>query len=189
RLSRRTYRLLEKKAAELSLPIEVIRELHPAIVAAVFSAWKLSNMGFSVPGIDLHYLEKAKEESKPLLYLENVETHMAALFAAGSENEDEYVFSSLKDLDAAGTELITLIDEWKRGTGTTTERTVIEMAGQYPETYRIMIADRNRAWLPLIESYLASSEIEFVIAGTGHFYGPDGLLAMLAGLGYHIEQL
>jgi uncharacterized protein YbaP (TraB family) len=190
RLSRRTFRLLEKKAAELSLPLELIRELRPAMALTIFSALKLSKLGFSRPGVDLYYLEKAKEESKTLMYLESLEAHLEALFASGYfEDEDAYVFAALKDLDAAGTELQQLIDEWRKGIGHAAENTVREMAEQYPQTYLSMLVNRNRAWLPLIESYLASPETEFVIAGAAHFYGPDGLLTLLAADGYTAEQL
>jgi uncharacterized protein YbaP (TraB family) len=36
---------------------------------------------------------------------------------------------------------------------------------------------------------LTNPEIEFVLVGVGHLPGADGLLALLGGRGYRIEQL
>jgi uncharacterized protein YbaP (TraB family) len=189
RLSQRTYSLLEKKAAELSLPMEFIRPLRPSVALMIFSARVYLELGFIRPGVDLYYLAKAKEESRTLMYLENVEAHLAALFAGDDDTEDEYVFSSLKELDNSGPELIQIIAEWRSGTGDITEEIVRQMAEQHPHIYQAMILNRNRAWLPLIKSFLASPETEFVIAGAAHFYGPDGLLALLAADGYTAVQM
>jgi uncharacterized protein YbaP (TraB family) len=188
RLPGRTYSLLEKKAAELSLPMEFIGRMHPAMALTVLSVLKLTNMGFSSPGVDVHYLARAKEESMPLMFLESVEAHMEAALFMEDGKEADYVLSALEGLDDAGPELMAILEDWRGGTGGAIERTLEELAGQYPETYRRTVTDRNDAWLPLILSYLASPETELVIAGAAHFYGPGGLLSLLAGAGYTVEQ-
>ncbi|MDR1178345.1 MAG: TraB/GumN family protein [Spirochaetaceae bacterium] len=189
RLSGRTCSLLEKKAAELSIPMESISNMRPVIALTVLSTLKLMHLGFSLPGVDMHYLAMAKEKSMPLMYLESVAAHLEAALAMGDGEEEAYVLSSLKGLDDAGPELAEILEAWRGGTGGVIERGLEELAGQFPETYRRTVADRNHAWLPLIVSYLASPETEFVIAGAAHFYGPDGLLALLAGAGYAVEQV
>jgi uncharacterized protein YbaP (TraB family) len=58
----------------------------------------------------------------------------------------------------------------------------------FPAVYEAMIAKRNNAWIPIIENYLNTSTVEFVLVGAGHMYGPDGLLTQLEKKGYKIEQ-
>jgi uncharacterized protein len=43
--------------------------------------------------------------------------------------------------------------------------------------------------LPRIEAYLHSGRTYFVVVGAGHMGGEGGLLTLLRGRGYQIEQL
>lgn len=57
------------------------------------------------------------------------------------------------------------------------------------ETYkRLMIADRNRAWLPMLSKYLDAGH-SVINVGAAHLPGPDGLIAMLRARGYRIEPI
>jgi uncharacterized protein YbaP (TraB family) len=52
-----------------------------------------------------------------------------------------------------------------------------------------MLHDRNHKWLPLIEEYINNDGTEFIIVGTAHLWGDDGLLKLLKDKGYDIEQI
>ncbi len=52
-----------------------------------------------------------------------------------------------------------------------------------------LLGARNQSWIPKIEGYLRSGKVYFVVAGAAHMGGPDGVLALLKGRGYKIEQL
>jgi uncharacterized protein YbaP (TraB family) len=188
RLNKTAYKLIELECAKLSLPMEQLENIRPQVVVNMLTAFKLMEWGFTESGADLYYFQKAKEASKPLLFLEPLEVHLDALVAAGDDDESQFVLHFLKGVDQAGNELAALVEEWKRGEGTSTEATVNEMKLLFPGMYRTMLADRNNAWLLLIEEYLASPEVELVIAGLAHFYGPDGLLQQLVGRGYTLER-
>lgn len=51
-----------------------------------------------------------------------------------------------------------------------------------------MLANRNRNWIPVIESYLETPEVELILAGFSHFAGPDNVLELLAAKGYTIKK-
>lgn len=53
---------------------------------------------------------------------------------------------------------------------------------------RLMIADRNRAWLPILSKYLDEGH-SVVNVGAAHLPGPDGLIAMLRARGYRVEPI
>jgi hypothetical protein len=40
-----------------------------------------------------------------------------------------------------------------------------------------------------IENYLKTPEIEFVLVGAMHLYGPDGILRKMKDKGYKVKQL
>ena len=53
---------------------------------------------------------------------------------------------------------------------------------------KLMIADRNRAWLPMLSKYLDAGH-SVVNVGAAHLPGPDGLIAMLRARGYRVEPI
>ena len=60
---------------------------------------------------------------------------------------------------------------------------------EFPELYQRLIVERNRAWLPKIESFLSQNENYLVVVGAGHLAGKNGLIEMLKAKSYTVEQL
>ena len=81
-----------------------------------------------------------------------------------------------------------IVAEWKKGESRFTEAAIAEMRESRPVLYKAMLADRNAAWMPRIEEYLAAGQNVFIIAGLAHMHGPDGLLRMLELSGCTVEQ-
>lgn len=48
---------------------------------------------------------------------------------------------------------------------------------------------RNMNWLPAIKTMLETPEVEFILVGTAHLAGDDGLLTLLNAGGYASEGL
>jgi uncharacterized protein YbaP (TraB family) len=63
------------------------------------------------------------------------------------------------------------------------------MKRQYPSVYKAMFTDRNYKWLPKIKKYIEDDNTEFIIVGSAHLWGDDGLLNLLKKAGYKIGQL
>ncbi len=58
-----------------------------------------------------------------------------------------------------------------------------------PELKKLLLTDRNRRWIRVIESELAGTEDVLFVVGAGHFAGDEGLLALLRKDGYLVENL
>ena len=52
-----------------------------------------------------------------------------------------------------------------------------------------LTTDRNRRWIPQIETMLAAPETTLVVVGAAHLVGRDGVVEMLRRKGYVVEQL
>jgi uncharacterized protein YbaP (TraB family) len=188
-LHEETFKKLADRCAKSGISVETLMRYTPSIVVHLLGSLQTRQFGFSEPGADLFYASRAKKTSKAMGFLEPLETQIDLLTNAGSGFADEYVLYSLNGWDKTESVLNDFVTEWKKGSG---KKLTLELKGMketYPLVYRSMFLDRNNNWIPVIESYLDTPEIEFVIAGLGHFYGPDGLLAQLRDRGYRIEQL
>jgi uncharacterized protein YbaP (TraB family) len=63
------------------------------------------------------------------------------------------------------------------------------MQRDYPRIYQSLLVERNNNWMPRIKKLLQHPEPKLILVGALHLAGPDGLLAILAGNGYQLEQL
>jgi len=183
-----TYELLKVKSAAAGIPIENLARLKPAMVVNILSIMEMQSFGFVQMGIDSHYLEKAQQTGKPLGFLETVEAQIDMLVGMGDGYENDFVRYSLNDMENSEKEITAIVAEWRKGKARSTEAAISEMRETWPVLYKTMLTDRNAAWMPRIEEYLAAGQNVFIIAGLAHMHGPDGLLRMLELSGCTIEQ-
>ena len=183
-----TYALLRAKCAAFGLPIESLARLKPAMVVNLLSIMEMQSFGFVQTGIDAHYLVKAKEAGMPLGFLETVEAQIDMLVGMGDGYENDFVRYSLNDMENSEKEISAIVAEWRKGEAESTVAAILEMRDTWPVLYKTMVSDRNAAWIPQIEEYLAAGKNVFIIAGLAHMYGPDGLLRMLELSGCTIER-
>jgi uncharacterized protein YbaP (TraB family) len=183
-----TYALLREKCAAFGLPIENLAKLKPSMAVNVLSMLQMQRFGFVQTGIDMHYLAKAKQAGMPLGFLETVEAQIDMLLSMGDGYENDFVRYSLNDMENSEKELAAIVAEWRKGESKFTEAAILEMKESWPVLYKTILSDRNAAWMPHIEEYLASGQNVFIVAGLAHMHGPDGLLRMLELSGCTIEQ-
>jgi len=55
--------------------------------------------------------------------------------------------------------------------------------------YDVLIVQRNRNWIPLIEDILESGESAFIAVGAGHVTGPQGVVGLLQARGHTVERI
>ena len=182
-----TYELLAAAFREYGQRLEELRRFKPSMVVNILTLLQMQKMGFVQEGVDFYYLKKAKDEEKPVGYLESIETQIDLIITMGSGYENDFVRYSLYDMESTENELLSLLDEWKNGGSSKTEEILLEMKDEWPQIYRTVITDRNSAWMPQIEQYLASGTVSFVIVGLAHIHGPDGLLQQLKNAGCKVE--
>jgi uncharacterized protein YbaP (TraB family) len=182
-----TYELLAAAFREYGQRLEELRRFKPSMVVNILTLLQMQKMGFVQEGVDFYYLKKAKDEEKPVGYLESIETQIDLIITMGSGYENDFVRYSLYDMESTENELLSLLDEWKNGGLSKTEEILLEMKDEWPQIYRTVITDRNSAWMPQIEQYLASGTVSFVIVGLAHIHGPDGLLQQLKNAGCKVE--
>ena len=56
-----------------------------------------------------------------------------------------------------------------------------------PAERKVMLDDRNSAWVPQIEKMLAENRTYFITVGAAHLVGPMGVPAQLRVAGYKVD--
>jgi uncharacterized protein YbaP (TraB family) len=191
-LSAETYEWVKKELTEFGVPLEVANKQKPWFLALTLVSIEILKLGFDPNyGIDKHFLSKATGKKK-ILELESIDTQID-LFSNLSEKEQElYLLSTLKDLKVAEQEVNKLIEAWALGETTSMESIIMRKVKEDPRLsiiYEKFLYERNKNMVTKIEDYLKGKETYFVVVGAGHLVGNKGIIELLKGKGYLIEQL
>lgn len=188
-LSNEVYSELETACSQVGIPLSGMGKLKPSMVIMTLTVMELQKMGVATEGVDKHYLNKALKSDKSILYLETIEEQMSLIANMGEGNENEFVKHSLQDLKEDSEIFEELIDTWKDGTAKPMLKQLIDFKTNFPELYKSLLVNRNNNWIPQLEEYLKTNEIEFVVVGALHLYGSDGVLQQMKDRGYKVKQV
>lgn len=188
-LDEETYAALEKECNAVGLPLAMMQKLKPAVVVLTVSLMKMQSIQISSDGVDKHFYNYGLKDEKPIEYLETVDEQISIITDLGEGNENEFVKYSLESFDEMEKELYEMIDAWKSGDPTSLESQIVEMEEEYPDVYAVMLKDRNNNWMPKMEEFMEDKDVEFVLVGTLHLYGKDGLIEQMRAAGYKVTQI
>lgn len=189
-LSSETYALAQKRARELGLNLMLLQNFEPWLVGLTMTAAKLQTLGLNPQhGLDRHFFEKAKAAKKPVLHLESVAFQISRFDEMSTQDQEAFLSEALKEWDLIETEFNELLRMWSSGEADSLAQKLYEGFKPYPKVYEALLTARNRNWLPHLEKYLSEKEKYLVVVGAGHMVGETGLIELLRGKGYRVEQL
>jgi uncharacterized protein YbaP (TraB family) len=191
-VSPQIYDLVKKELERLGVPFELIGKQKPWFLALTLASLEIVKLGFDPNyGVDRYFLSKA-EGKKNILELESFD-YQINLFCQLTEKEQELLLLyTLKDIRVIEQELNKLVKAWTSGDTKGVEsiitRSLAEDKGLFP-IYEKLIYERNRNMASKIEDYLKTKESYFVVVGAGHLVGKQGIIEILKGKGFLVEQL
>lgn len=173
--------------------LQAVEPFEPWAVSLSLSLGVMQALGFrSDMGLDRRMAERATMAGKPMHGLETVEAGFTALdgvpMAEQLRELDEFLDNPLK----VGRRLQDLHDWWRTGDVAALEAEMQEeVVANYPETYRRVVVERNRNWLPQLQRRLTDehSGNTLVVVGAMHLLGADGLVEQLRAKGYKVERV
>lgn len=184
-----SYEAAKANFAELGLNIENFHRMKPWMAATAVTALELQKLGFeSAFGVDRHFFEKAQEAGKNIKALESVEYQLGLFDNLSTPIQELFLLQSLEDLKNIEARIKGMVDAWTKGNVEGLEM-ILEGMREYPELYQALVVSRNQNWLPQIEQALHQPEPVFIVVGTLHLLGKEGLIAALKEKGYTVLQL
>jgi hypothetical protein len=185
-----TWRSLDAYCRRSGLQLAALERLKPPILALTLLAVELQRHGVDQGGVDLHFYEKARTDHKRITALETMEQQLDFILEMGKGNEDRLIEYALADLENLDEIFDRLIAAWRKGDEATLVALIeTETREAFPDLYRTLFIERNAAWLPVIEDFIATPEKELVLVGVGHLVGENGLIAALRRKGYEVRKV
>lgn len=189
-LSPETYKLVDRRLREMGMAAALLNNFEPWLVGVTIAALKLQQLGLDPNlGVDKHFFDKAKRDKKEILSFETAEYQLDRIDGLSPKLQEAFLLQTLKDWDLIAKEFDELVQVWTMGDAPALEAKLFESFEEFPEIYAKLITERNRNWLPQVESYLRQDRDYLIVVGAGHLVGKDSLLQLLRAKGYQPEQL
>ena len=171
------------------MSLDQLNGFKPWFVSMLLSQLVLRKMDFRPElGVDMQLHVKAKAASKPVFGLESTDFQLG-LFDSMSAQDQEKMLKDLVAPDSAVKQLTAIRDAWSAGNGAALDSLLNNGMKDSPGVYAAMITNRNRSWIPKLESLIRGKDDALVVVGAAHLVGKDGVVELLRAKGYTIEQL
>lgn len=189
-LSEETFDKLDNYMESLGVPLAMMLQMKPWVVASSLTALELQKSGYSTEGIDQHFFKKATDANKEIIGLETTEFQMR-IFADMSDQEQlDYLEYSLENAKEGIESIDKIMEFWKKGDGENLDKLMEGGMMEFSqEVYEDLIVNRNKNWVPQIKKLLEDGKTPLIIVGAGHLVGKNSVNDLLIKEGYQLKQL
>jgi uncharacterized protein YbaP (TraB family) len=162
----------------------------PWMAALNLTVFEMMAAGYlPTKGLDSYFSLRAAQDGKERMPLETVEFQVDLFAGLGDEQSQAFLQYTLQDLETMIPKLDELSEQWRTGQIEPVEELLLEGFDEFPQVFKEMVTDRNRAWIMPIEKLLAGENRVLVVVGAMHLVGEHGLVNQLRARGYTVEQL
>ncbi len=178
---------LERIAPAYGLPVFIINNMRPWLAAVTLGF--VAGSGDPEAGVESVLEPEAKTKGKPVRYLEDGPKVLTAIAGIDEAIWITALEDSLKEFDENPNWQDELFASWVQGDVTALEEELLESFAEYEDIYKMLLIDRNQAWVEQLERLLAGGDdVYFVAVGAAHLAGEHSVQAMLAEVGYEAER-
>jgi uncharacterized protein YbaP (TraB family) len=172
----------------VGVSVEAVKMLKPAILSVlVVTSPKM--LGCSPPSsYELSLVKVAADKKRPIVGLETVEFQSKTLDSRPLEKQASSLYEMAKDPQKAEEELKKLIAAYKEQDIEKLHALAVEQDKEDINFQKILLDDRNAAWIPKIESSIRTTP-SFIAVGAGHLGGEKGVLRLLRARGYQVRPI
>ena len=167
------YTAINEQARAAGFELEAFDAFAPWFVAIALLDLELASRGFSSEnGIEQTLAARAIADHKPIEGLETAEQQFQMLAGLPMEQQKRFLVMTLDESARLDRELDELLRAWQSGDAEALARLLSTEYEQFPDLYRRLTVDRNRAWAGRLAELLADRDDYLVVVGALHLVGP-----------------
>jgi len=183
------YAAVSARAHKAGLDLALFDPFAPWFVAIALLQLELAQHGFSADlGVEQSIAARAAADHKPIRGLETAQQQFAILAGLPLPLQKRFLLMTLDEADDFDAEVGQLVSAWKAGDTAKLAEVLSAEFGQFPELYRPLTEDRNRAWVPEIIELLKDRDDYLVVVGALHLVGRNSVIDLLRQRGYRVTQ-
>jgi uncharacterized protein YbaP (TraB family) len=112
----------------------------------------------------------------------------AVLAGLSLPEQKRFLLMTLEETESADARLDELLTAWRTGDTATLARVLSEEFDEFPELYRPLTEERNRAWVEQLAGLLDDRDDYLVVVGALHLVGRNSVVDLLRQRGYRVTQ-
>lgn len=178
----------EHALALAHLEPEMLDGDRPWLAGIVVEVAYLQQMHYLVAdGVDQQVFAYATAHNMPVRAFETPEQQLSLFTPKDPKLELDEFDAGLKEFQTEESMIGAIVDAWGAGDVKTVGRLVNDAMDKDPGVRKMLIDDRNKAWIATLDTMLKGTGTYFVTVGTGHLVGPKGVPALLRKQGCRVE--
>jgi hypothetical protein len=183
------YPSIAERAAAAGLDLATLDGFAPWFVGTLLLQLEIAKRGLDAEhGIEQQLADRAARDHKPITGLETPAQQFAVLASLSLADQKRFLLMSIEDADTADAQLDGLLTAWRTGDTTALAELLSEEFDAFPELYRPLTEDRNRAWVEQLTPLLDDREDYLVVVGALHLVGRNSVVDLLRQRGYTVTQ-
>lgn len=183
------YAAIDAQARESGLELAALDRFAPWFVATMLLQLELARRGFQPElGIEQQLADRAVRDRKPIEGLETAAQQFAVLAGLPLPEQKRFLMMSLAESGRLDDEIEDLLAAWRSGDAEALEDMLSAAFDEFPELYRPLTEDRNRAWVERLEELLEERDDYLVVVGALHLVGRHSVVDLLRQRGYSVTQ-
>jgi uncharacterized protein YbaP (TraB family) len=183
------YESIRERAAAGGLDLVLLDRFAPWFVATLLLQMELANRGFLPElGIEARLAGRAAEDGKPIQGLETARQQFALLGGLPLEEQKRFLLMTLEESTQLDAQVDALVGAWQAGDVDALAHMLTEEFDDFPELYRPLTEDRNRAWVEQLDALLDDRDDYLVVVGALHLVGRNSVVDLLRERGYTVTR-
>lgn len=193
-LSDKQIESLKSICKEIEVDYEKLKVLKSHIIVNNLQAVLYSKADLTMETFDDMLIEKSLKDTKKVIQLETMDFQMDLLDKVNGINALKQLLDEHKEgkFIESGKDIIDyskgLMEGYAKGDTTVMEE-AIKTQKTNPESYDLMIKDRNENMVKKMEEYFKEDKTYTIAVGALHFFGDDGIVKMMEDKGYTVSKM
>ena len=185
-----TWQELTQWAKQNPYPVPVLQTMTPWMAGLTVAVATSAQLGFkSEYGIERHFATRLPGSGKTTEGLETTVSQLQLFQQIPALQQEAMLRQALIEARTMAEKADTLANAWRHGDAPVLHATMTESFRDFPEIKKLLLDDRNAAWLPRLEALLQGDQPTMVLVGAGHLCGPGSLINLLQAKGYRCVQM
>jgi uncharacterized protein YbaP (TraB family) len=183
------YAAISKQVGEAGVELAALDGFAPWFVATMLLQLELTERGFRPElGIEQRIAGRAARDGKPIAGLETPGEQFAVLGGLPLPEQKRFLQMTLEEAGSLDAELEQILAAWRAGDIEALARLLGDAYADFPELYRPLTEDRNRAWVEAFDGLLDDRDDYLVVVGALHLVGRNSVVDLLRRRGYTVTQ-
>jgi uncharacterized protein len=183
------YASLNQRAQQAGVDLALFDRFAPWMVATTLLQIELTKRGFSPElGIEQVLARRAAGDGKPIQGLETSVQQLGILAGMPMPMQKHFLRMTLDESAQLDQEIGALVGAWKAGDTVALAGLLSDEFDEFPDLYRRLTVDRNRAWVGRLSDLLDDPDDYLVVVGALHLVGDDSVVDLLQQRGYQVIQ-